>query len=228
MHAISIQHKAVTWASTHNLHYLRKLSFHDRGEGIGVLRILHEQQLVWQHDCGRIKHLLRVAERWEGRTGRIQIEAILACLKTGISAWGIAAKTWVEVWAGGAGKLGTEDRGWDAGAEGQGRLFLDDNEGLLADGGVGLQLTREIALVRVGRVTAVGDFSYNNCYSVLVMFVSEVLYVGKPVGIYHIVVELVQGVYSDVVKGFVKLYLCADQRLNKRLCEQSLLLHLSF
>jgi hypothetical protein len=107
-------------------------------------------------------------------------------------------------------------------------LFLDDNEGLLADGGVGLQLTREIALVRVGRVTAVGDFSYNNCYSVLVMFVSEVLYVGKPVGTYHIVVELVQGVYSDVVKGLVKLYLCADQRLNKRLCEQSLFLHLSF
>jgi len=60
------------------------------------------------------------------------------------------------------------------------------------------------------------------------MFVSEVLYVGKLVGTYHIVVELVQGVYPDVVKGLVELYLRANQRLNKRLCEQSLLLHLSF
>ena len=161
---------------------MRKLSFHDRGEGIGVLRILHEQQLVCQHDCGRIKHLLCVAERGEGRTGRIQIEAILACLKTGISAWGVAAETWVEVRAGRAGKLGAEDRGWNAGAEGQGRLFLDDDEGLLADGGVGLQLAREIALVGVGRVTAVGDFSYNNCYRVLEMFVSELLAMGKTGG----------------------------------------------
>jgi hypothetical protein len=48
------------------------------------------------------------------------------------------------------------------------------------------------------------------------------------VGTYHIAVELVQGVYSDVVKGLVELKLCANQRLNKRLCEQSLLLHLSF
>jgi hypothetical protein len=78
--------------------------------------------------------------------------------------------------------LGAEDRGWNAGAEGQGRLFLDDNEGLLADGGVGLQLAREIALVGVGRVTAVGDFSYNNCYSVLEMFVSELLAMGKTGG----------------------------------------------
>ena len=124
--------------------------------------------------------------------------------------------------------MSAEDRGWNAGAEGQGRLFLNDDESLLADGGVGLQLARKIALVGVGRVTAVGDFSYNNCYSVLVMFVSEVLYVGKLVGTYHIVVELVQGVYPDVVKGLVELYLRANQRLNKRLCEQSLLLHLSF
>jgi hypothetical protein len=48
------------------------------------------------------------------------------------------------------------------------------------------------------------------------------------VGTYHVVIELVQGVYPDVVKGLVELYLCANQRLNKRLCEQSLLLHLSF
>ena len=47
-------------------------------------------------------------------------------------------------------------------------------------------------------------------------------------GTYHIVVELVQGVYPDVVKGLVELYLCANQRLNECLCEQSLLLHLSF
>jgi hypothetical protein len=78
--------------------------------------------------------------------------------------------------------LGAEDRGWNAGAEGQGRLFLNDDEGLLADGGVGLQLAREIALVGVGRVTAVGDFSYNNCYSVLEMFVSELLAMGKTGG----------------------------------------------
>ncbi len=91
-----------------------------------------------------------------------------------------------------------------------------------------MQLTREIARARVGRVTAVGDFGYNNRYSVLVMFVSEVLYVGKLAETYHIFIELVQGVYSNVVKGLVELYLCADQSINKRLCEQSLLLHLSF
>jgi hypothetical protein len=59
---------------------------------------------------------------------------------------------------------------------------LNDDEDLLADGGVGLQLAREIALVGVGRVTAVGDFGYNNCYRVLGIFISEILDIGKTGG----------------------------------------------
>jgi hypothetical protein len=109
---------------------------------------------------------------------------------------------------------------------GQLRLFLDHDECLFADGRVGLQLAGQVASVAVGRVAVVDDFGNNDCYSVLFLLVWRISSFEDKT--YHIAVELIQGVYPNVVKSQIELYLCPDESFREGLCEKSLLLHLCF